>query len=266
MKIGLQERIENELQGKEPQQVKELILDNCQATCLTGFSDQFESLETFKLTDAGLTTLKGFPKLTNLKKLDLGLNCLNDGLENLSSCENIECLDLKGNKIQCIEQLEPLTKLTNLKTLELLNCEIASIENYREQIFKLLPNLKYLDGLDKDGNESQDDNGEQINEGEQVDGECEEECDEDDNSDNDADETHEVGLSYLAKEDLAEDEEDDEDFDAEKADATNNSTADEDEDDIDEEEIKAISEGVQIDNENSNSRSGLKRKLDESCD
>lgn len=49
--------------------VKELILDNCQATCLTGLSDQFESLETFKLTDAGLTTLKGFPKLTNLKKV-----------------------------------------------------------------------------------------------------------------------------------------------------------------------------------------------------
>jgi len=88
--------------------------------------------------------------------LDLGLNCLNDGLENLSSCENIEYLDLKGNKIQTIEQLEPLTKLTSLKTLELLNCEIASIENYREKIFKLLPNLKYLDGLDKDGNESQD--------------------------------------------------------------------------------------------------------------
>lgn len=240
--------------------IKELILDNCQATCLTGFSDQFESLETFRLTDAGLTTLKGFPKLTNLKKLDLASNCLNGGLENLSSCENIEHLDLKGNKIQCIEQLEPLTKLVNLKTLELLNCEIASIENYRELIFKLLPNLEFLDGLDKDGNECQEDNCEHVNETEEA-AEDEEEA----NSE-EGDESHEVGLSYLAKEDLAEDEEDDEDFDAEKADATNNSTASEDDSDIDQEEIAAISEGVEIDNENSNSRSGLKRKLDESCD
>ena len=62
-----------------------------------------------------------------------------------------------------------------------------------------------------------------------------------------------------------EDEEDDEEFDPEKV-ANATCEEDEDEDDIDEEEIKAISEGVEIDNENSNSRSGLKRKLDESCD
>lgn len=260
----MKDRIDTELQGKQPQQIKELLLDNCIATSITGLSDEFESLETFRLTDAGLTTLKGFPKLVSLRKVELGSNCLNGGLENLVVCENIEFLDLKGNKIQCLEQLEPLTKLSNLKSLELLNCEIASIENYREQIFKLLPNIKYLDGLDRDGLECED-NCETVenvieNTGEQEEGEEEDS----ETEGEEADESHEVGLSYLAKEDLAEDEEDDEDFDAGKVYATNNSTADEEEDDIDEDEIKAISEGVEIDNENSNSRSGLKRKLDES--
>jgi hypothetical protein len=251
MKIELKERIQNELQGKEPQKIKELILDNCTATSLTGLSSEFESLETFKLIDAGLTSLKGFPKLTSLKKLELSANLLNEGFEDLTSCENIEYLDLKGNKIQTVEQLMPLTKLPNLKRLELLNCEIASMDNYREQIFKLFPNLEFLDGLDKEGHECAEDE------------ECENDESEED-SEEEGDESHEVGLSYLNKEDL-EDEEDDEEFDPEKV-ANATCEEDEDEDDIDEEEIKAISEGVEIDNENSNSRSGLKRKLDESCD
>ena len=71
-------------------------------------------------------------------------------------------------------------------------------------------------------------------------------------------------LFYSNNKDL-EEEEDDEEFDPEKV-ANATCEEDDEEDDIDEEEIKAISEGVEIDNENSNSRSGLKRKLDESCD
>lgn len=239
-------------------------MDNCTASSITAINDDFEALETFKLIDAGLTTLKGFPKLINLKKVDLSSNCLNGGLENLVGCENIEYLDLKGNKIQCLEQLEPLTKLPNLTSLELLNCEISTIENYREQIFGLLPNLKYLDGLDRDGQECEIING-ASNDEVCTEAQNENEDETDSDEEEDGNETHEVGLSYLAKEDLG-DEEDDEDFDAEKvADATANSTADEEEDDIDEEEIKAISEGVEID-ENSNSRSGLKRKFEESND
>jgi len=76
MKIELKERIQNELQGKEPQKIKELILDNCTASSITGLSSDFESLETFKLIDAGLTSLKGFPKLTNLKKVKIKPNSI----------------------------------------------------------------------------------------------------------------------------------------------------------------------------------------------
>lgn len=132
---------------------------------------------------------------------------MNEGFEDLASCENIEYLDLKGNKIQTVEQLMPLTKLPNLKRLELLNCEIASMDNYREQIFKLFPNLEFLDGLDKEGHECAEGNIKYKISNNGIflikfffqDQECENDESEED-SEEEGDESHEVGLSYLNKE------------------------------------------------------------------
>ncbi len=33
------------------------------------------------------------------------------------------------------------------------DCALAAIENFREEIFKLLPKVVYLDGLDREGND-----------------------------------------------------------------------------------------------------------------
>lgn len=41
------------------------------------------------------------------------------------------------------------SKLLNLKSLDLLNCEVTTIEGYRGEIFKMIPSLKYLDGYDR---------------------------------------------------------------------------------------------------------------------
>lgn len=50
-------------------QISELNLDNCRSTSIVGLSDEFTNLETLSLINAGLTSLKGFPKLPNLKKV-----------------------------------------------------------------------------------------------------------------------------------------------------------------------------------------------------
>jgi len=268
MKIEMKKRIELETKGKEPQKINKLVLDgDCRATQLEGLTDEFENLEYLTLSNIGLTTLKGFPKLAKLKQLELQDNCLNGGLENLAACANLTHLDLKGNKIQCVEQLEPLKNLSSLKCLDLENCEISKQDNYRKKIFELLPNVKYIDGLDAnneeyEGDEFQNEEGDEEGEGESFDDENDDDDDDDDDEDEDGSEGNEVGLSYLQKTDL-DDDEDDEDFDAEKAMQQNNTTADEEEDDIDEEEVKAISEGVEITNEDSNSRSCRKRKHEE---
>lgn len=55
-------------------QIKELILDNCRSTSIEGLTDEFTALEKLTLINVGLTTLKNFPKLPSLKKLELSDN------------------------------------------------------------------------------------------------------------------------------------------------------------------------------------------------
>ena len=50
-------------------QIKELNLDNCRSTTIVGLSDEFVGLESLSLINVGLTSLKGFPKLPNLRKV-----------------------------------------------------------------------------------------------------------------------------------------------------------------------------------------------------
>ena len=45
--------------------------------------------------------------------------------------------------------------LENLRKLYLFNCEVTNIPQFRERLFQGLPNLKYLDGIDREGNEDE---------------------------------------------------------------------------------------------------------------
>lgn len=49
--------------------ITELNLDNCKSTCIVGLTEEFEKLEVLSLINVGLTTLKGFPALPNLRKV-----------------------------------------------------------------------------------------------------------------------------------------------------------------------------------------------------
>ena len=62
-------------------------------------------------------------------------------------------------------------KLECLKSLDLFNCEVTNLNDYRESVFKLLPQLTYLDGYDREDREAPDSDAE-------VDGVDEEEDDE----------------------------------------------------------------------------------------
>ena len=55
-------------------QIKELNLDNCRSTNIEGLTDEFTALEKLSLINVGLTSLKSFPKLPSLKKLELSDN------------------------------------------------------------------------------------------------------------------------------------------------------------------------------------------------
>jgi len=51
------------------------------------------------------------------------------------------------------KDIERLAKLDKLIQLDLYGCPISEKPTYREQLFKLFPNLQILDNKDKDGNE-----------------------------------------------------------------------------------------------------------------
>lgn len=46
--------------------------------------------------------------------------------------------------------------LKSLQSLDLFNCEITSLEDYRDSVFELLPQVTYLDGFDQEDNEAPD--------------------------------------------------------------------------------------------------------------
>lgn len=71
-------------------------------------------------------------------------------------------------------------KLENLKSLDLFNCEVTNLNDYRENVFELLPQLTYLDGYDRDDKEASDSDAEGYVEGLDDDEEEEDEEDEED--------------------------------------------------------------------------------------
>ncbi|VDN22130.1 unnamed protein product [Dibothriocephalus latus] len=154
-----------------------------------------------------------------ISELDLSENPIVDGLDTLTECPKLETLNLSGNKLKAVADLAPLASLEHLKSLELNNCDIAAIEDYRKEVFAVLPKLKYLDGLDQSGGDepvtevaaeavtkpvkvdvATEKNGSHVEEGDDE---------EDDDEDDDEEEEEEVGISALqGSKELEDDEED----------------------------------------------------------
>ncbi|XP_075579635.1 acidic leucine-rich nuclear phosphoprotein 32 family member B isoform X2 [Pelecanus crispus] len=157
--MEMKKRLTLELRNKKPGEVKELVLDNCRSDDgkIVGLSSDFENLEFLSMININLLSVSNLPKLNKLRKLELSDNRISGGLEVLAErTPNLTHLNLSGNKIKDINTLEPLKKLPNLHSLDLFNCEVTMLINYRESVFKLLPQLTYLDGFDADDQEAPD--------------------------------------------------------------------------------------------------------------
>merc|ERR1712071_414541 len=213
----MEKRIELEKRGRTPDQIKELNLDNCRSTAIVGLNDDFVGLESLSLINVGLTSLKGFPKLPNLRKLELSDNRISSGLNALHGSTKLTSLNLSGNKIRDLETLEPLKEFKMLRSLDLFNCDVTTREDYREKVFQLLTSLKYLDGYYCDDREAEDDEHSDPedpeededegveDEGEDEGGEGEDEVGEDEAGEEEADE--DVGLDAIYKDNLEEESE-----------------------------------------------------------
>ncbi|XP_070978064.1 acidic leucine-rich nuclear phosphoprotein 32 family member D-like [Oncorhynchus clarkii lewisi] len=236
--MDMKKRIHLELRNRTPSDVQELVLDNCRSNegKMEGVTEEFENLELLSLINVGLVNVSNIPKLGKLKKLELSDNRISGGLEVLAErLVNLTHLNLSGNKFKDISTLEPLKKLPVLKSLDLFNCEVTNLGDYRESIFKLLPQLTYLDGYDIEDCEASDSDGE----GDGIDDDDDDEEGESEDFDEEDDDDEEV----IAEEDddSAESEEDGE----------VNGDIDDDDDDDDED-----------DDEDDSPAKGEKRKRD----
>ncbi|XP_017574102.1 acidic leucine-rich nuclear phosphoprotein 32 family member B isoform X3 [Pygocentrus nattereri] len=238
--MDMKKRIHLELRNRTPSDVRELVLDNCRSNegKIEGLTAEFVNLEFLSLINVGLISVSNLPKLGKLKKLELSDNRISGGLDVLAEkLPNLTHLNLSGNKLKDISTLEPLKKLDHLKSLDLFNCEVTNLNDYRESVFKLLPQLTYLDGYDLEDREASDSDGEvdgvdddDDEEGEGEEDEDGEEEDFDEEEDDEEEDEDEVEGEEDDEDVSGEDEEEDFGQDGEVEDE------DEDEDDDDEEE------------------------------
>jgi len=191
------QRISLEVKRREPSSINELVLDNC-ARChsIQGLTDEFCNLRVLSIINVGLQSLAKFPALPKLRKLYLSDNRLSSGLENLEGCPNLTLLILAGNKFKLIDEFKPLIKLPKLSILDLMNCEVTSADGYRETMFNMLPQLKYLDNSDKDGVEKDSDDEDDEDEDEE-DNENEDNEEEDDEEDEGEEDDNKTSLKAL---------------------------------------------------------------------
>ncbi|EPQ08508.1 Acidic leucine-rich nuclear phosphoprotein 32 family member E [Myotis brandtii] len=218
--MEMKTRINQELRNRAPEEMTQLVIDNCRCVNgeIEGLNDTFKKLEFLSMINVELSSLARLPNLNKLRKLELSNNRISGGLEVLAEkCPNLTHLNLSGNKIKDLSALEALQNLKNLKSLDLFNCEITTLEDYRESIFELLQQITYLDGFDQEDNEAPDSGAEDDEDGDEDDEEEDEagppegyEEEEEEEEDEEEDEAgselgegeEEVGLSYLMREEI----------------------------------------------------------------
>lgn len=132
------------------------------------------------MNNCGLKSLNHFPALKNLITLELNENEFPvRELLHLKGLASLKALDIDNLEIEGLNQLEPLKDLKKLERLELNDCELLEEEENRQKVFKMLPSLQVLNGMDKEGNDV-DYSDEEMSEDEESEEDSEEEDEESD--------------------------------------------------------------------------------------
>ncbi|KAK7346444.1 hypothetical protein VNO80_20963 [Phaseolus coccineus] len=152
--------VETALDGeKDHASARTLTLDGA-VKCVQGrlpppsLLERFQNLQHLSIANVGVSTLEQFPRLRSLQKLNLSDNRIAGGLEFLvqAGLDSLRDLDLSNNRIQYIEDLAPLAQV-KLVSLDLYECPVTRVKDYRSRVFGLIKSLKYLDKMDAEENE-----------------------------------------------------------------------------------------------------------------
>ncbi len=116
---------------------------------LTGL-EKCKNLALIKLTKNKITDLKPLKDLANLQSLDLAQNEIKD-LSPLSGLKMLQYVELSGNKIERIDALNDLTALNALYLGNNQIKDISPLAALHACELRLLPSMKDVSGLPKDG-------------------------------------------------------------------------------------------------------------------
>ncbi|CAH9141991.1 unnamed protein product [Cuscuta epithymum] len=170
--------VETALDGqKDFSSVRSLTLDGL-VKCVNGrlpppsLFERFQNLQHLSIASIGVSTLEHFPRLQNLQKLILSDNRISGGLEFLvkAGLHSLRDLDLSNNRIQDVTVLSPLAEL-KLISLDLYECPVTKVKDYRSNVLGLIKSLKYLDKMDAEGNERPESDEEEDDESDEEDDE-----------------------------------------------------------------------------------------------
>ncbi|XP_021014153.1 acidic leucine-rich nuclear phosphoprotein 32 family member E isoform X2 [Mus caroli] len=117
--MEMKKKINMELKNRAPEEVTELVLDNCLCVNgeIEGLNDTFKELEFLSMANVELSSLARLPSLNKLRKLELSDNIISGGLEVLAEkCPNLTYLNLSGNKIKDLSTVEALMEMKMRKT------------------------------------------------------------------------------------------------------------------------------------------------------
>lgn len=84
------------------------------------------------LNDCGIKSLKNFPRLSRLIRLDLVFNDITgEDLVNIQASRHLQTLMLGANKIEKLDHLAPLTSMKKLLQLDLINNPVSKVPGFR---------------------------------------------------------------------------------------------------------------------------------------
>ncbi|TYZ65026.1 hypothetical protein PybrP1_002342 [[Pythium] brassicae (nom. inval.)] len=124
--------------------LQQLKLQNSTLHSFRDLGTSLHSLQILWVIRSGISDLDGIGALTGLQELYLQYNDISD-LSPLTLHEEIQVIDLEGNCIEDIGQVEQLAFCAQLTTLNLEANPVCRIAHYRQIIANFLPQLTTLD-------------------------------------------------------------------------------------------------------------------------
>jgi hypothetical protein len=159
--MEFQKSLQEKLGEHKPTEVDELILDDLYTNLIEFTTDHKKTLELYNnllhlsLNGLGLKSLKNFPKIPELRILEIRHNNLNgvDFKELMNLYPQLYKLKVGENPVKSLDVFKPFISYPSLKKLELIDTEVTKKETYRDELFKLLKDVEVIDKMNREGDE-----------------------------------------------------------------------------------------------------------------